>query len=163
MFLRPQLTVERIFKTLTEDNKDVRKGEWNAKEVCPGTLLCLPTAPDYCMPSPSSALPFTPHPIEVVPCSEHIAPPPFLPSPFPPSPLIRMMIKNAVAFDNSITQLVEDFRHLPLVGETAASKSQEMNFHTLNRPHMSPASSLFTAPLPPPYQSSPPTPSVLPA
>lgn len=31
--LRYQATVEKIYKCLTEDNKDVRKGEWNNKEV----------------------------------------------------------------------------------------------------------------------------------
>ena len=29
-----QATVEKIYKVLTEENKDVRKAEWNNKEVC---------------------------------------------------------------------------------------------------------------------------------
>jgi obg-like ATPase 1 len=35
-------TVERILKCLTEDNRDVRKGTWNNKEV----------SNDVCHPSP---------------------------------------------------------------------------------------------------------------
>lgn len=35
-----QATVEKVLKTISEDNKDVRKGTWNAKEVG-AFLYCL--------------------------------------------------------------------------------------------------------------------------